>query len=196
MAIGVECPVLTKSQNYRLWQGGAYGNKLRAWRSVAEWKASGFSGMVVLRILMSQGGGPCRYNLRPDEVEPIVAEWIAQGITQDQIMVNEGASDLSVLVQGEYLNSVYSGFGHACWGYFIYSRVKAQMRDALKAASAVIHGLQTDHLLKSTMTPSSYSDWLLLLQQYPNHALEVSIYEKCLGDIPGRNALVWEVRKY
>ena len=26
--------------------------------------------------------------------------------------------------------------------------------------------------------------------------IEVSVYDCCLGDLPGRNALVWEVRRY
>ena len=42
MAICLPDPILSKSQNYRLWQGGAFGNKLRAWRTVDEWRDSGF----------------------------------------------------------------------------------------------------------------------------------------------------------
>jgi len=46
------------------------------------------------------------------------------------------------------------------------------------------------------MTPSSHDDWNELLERYPGHVLEVSIYDRCLGDLPNRNSLVWEVRKY
>jgi hypothetical protein len=51
-------------------------------------------------------------------------------------------------------------------------------------------------LIREAMTPSSYDDWLMLIDRYPGHVLEVSIYDRCLGDVPGRNALVWEVRRY
>jgi hypothetical protein len=51
-------------------------------------------------------------------------------------------------------------------------------------------------MLKATMTPASHDDWLLLIDKYPKHVIEVSIYDCCLGDMPGRNALVWEVRRY
>jgi hypothetical protein len=188
-------PILSKSQNYRLWQGGAFGNKLRAWRTVDEWRESGFDGMVVLRTVMG-GGGPCRYNLQPGEVDAEVVGWLALGIPLDRIMVNEAAPDGDVILQGEYLNDIYEIDGEAGWGYFRYSRARAQMRDALAASPEVAHRLRSDLLLKLAMTPASHDDWNLLLEQHPGHVLEVSIYDRCLGDIPGRNALVWEVRKY
>jgi hypothetical protein len=195
MEICLPNPVLTKRQNYSLWQGGAFGNKLRAWRTVEEWRDSGFAGRVVLRMVEG-GKGPCRYNLLPDEVESVVHDWITMGITSDQIMVNEAAPDHDVILQGEYLNDIYALDGKVGWGYFRYSRHRSQMRDALAAASEVSHGLRSDLLLKLAMTPSSYDDWNGLIERYPGHVLEVSIYDRCLGDIPGRNSLVWEVRRY
>jgi hypothetical protein len=190
-------PVLSKLQNYRLWQGGAFGNKLRAWRTVGEWRSSGFDGRVVLRTLMEGGGGPCSYNLPPEQVEPVVDTWLALDIPLDRIMVNEAAPDDDVILQGEYLNDIYAVVdGEAGWGYFRYSRARAQMRDALAASPDVAHRLRSDLLLKLAMTPASHDDWNLLLGQYPGHVLEVSVYDRCLGDTPGRNALVWEVRKY
>ena len=188
-------PVSSKGLNYRLWQGGMFGNKLRAWRTVAEWEASGFAGGVVLRTV-ARGGGPCRYNLQPEEVNPTVKDWIAQGIPLDHIMVNEAAPDGDVILQGEYLNDIFIMAGEAGWGWFHYSRAKAQMRDALATVPERARCLRSDLLLKLAMTPASHDDWQLLLERHPGHVLEVSVYDRCLGDVPGRNALVWEVRKY
>jgi hypothetical protein len=188
-------PVLSKGLNYRLWQGGMFGNKLRAWRTVAEWEASGFAGEVVLRTVAG-GGGPCLYNLRPEDVSTDVKGWIACGIPLDHIMVNEAAPDEDVILQGEYLNDIFTLDGEAGWGWFHYSRAKAQMRDALVMAPERARCLRSDLLLKLAMTPASHDDWQLLLEKYPGHVLEVSVYDRCLGDVPGRNALVWEVRKY
>jgi hypothetical protein len=191
----VDRPVVrNKRENFRLWQSGEFGNKLRAWRSLDEWRSSGFAGLVVLRALMD-GGGPCEYNLTPEQTEAVAQRWLSQGHPSDRIMVNEAAPEQMVLLQGEYLNDIHLG-GSAYWGYFKYSREKAQMRDALMTASEVAQGLRSDLMLRLAMTPSSYDDWLLLLDRYHGHVFEVSIYERCLGDIPGRNALVWEVRRY
>lgn len=187
--------VLSKRQNYRLWQGGAYGNKLRSWRSVASWRESGFSGMVVLRTLMG-GNGPCLYNLTRDEAEGELSHWIWEGIPYEKITVDEAAPAERVILQGEYLNDICELDGQSCWGYFKHSRMKVQMRDALRRQPLLSRGLRSDLLLRESMSPSSYSDWQLLLETYPGHVLEVSVYEGFLGDIPGRNALVWEARRY
>ena len=188
-------PILSKPQNYRLWQGGDFGNKLRSWRTVDEWRLGGFNGDVVLRTLL-EGGGPCRYNLKREEVGEVVDSWLDLGIPLDRIMVNEAAPDGDVILQGEYLNDIYSMDGESGWGYFRYSRERSQMRDALAATPEVAQRLRSDLLLKLAMTPASHDDWNLLLARYPGHVLEVSVYDRCLGDIPGRNVLVWEVRKY
>lgn len=184
--------VATKRQNYRLWQSGAFGNKLRAWRTVEEWRASGFGGRVVLRALLPVGGGPCRYNLEPDEVDRVVDCWIAEGMHREAIMVNEAAPDQAAVLQGEYLNDIVSFY----WNTFHYSRVAAHMRIALGEEMHMATGMMSDMLLRGAMTPSSYEDWRVLLEQYPGHVLEVSIYNHCIGDTPGRNTLVWEVRRY
>lgn len=187
-------PILNKRENFRLWQSGAFGNKLRAWRTPDEWLDSDFRGQVVLRSLMD-GGGPCEYNLTREQAHRSILRWEEAGVPRERIMVNEAAPDQCVLLQGEYLNDIHLGDAPN-WGYFYYSRVRAQMRDALKAAPEVSCGLRSDMLLRLAMTPSSYEDWLVLLERYHGHVFEVSIYDRCLGDVPGRNALVWEVRRY
>ena len=184
--------ILTKKQNYRLWQSGAFGNKLRAWRTVEEWQASGFGGSVSLRCLRDNPNGergPCMYDVASGEVEFWIDEFARTSfVRRDEIMINESAPDEAVVLQGEYLNELQGGL--------YYSRVQLKMRDALRIAPEGALGLRADMLLRGAMTPSSYDDWRLLLDAYPGHVLEVSIYDRCLGDVPGRNALVWEIRRY
>jgi hypothetical protein len=187
--------VTSKRQNYRLWQAGEYGNRLRAWGSVRGWRDSGFAGPVALRTL-GDGGGPCHYDLLPDDVAAVVANVMSLGIPADGLMINESAPAGDILLQGEYLNDISVMDGRAAWGWFRHSRARRQMRDALAEAPETSTGLASDLLLRSVMTPSSYDDWRVLLDRHPGHVLEVSVYGHCLGDTPGRNALVWEVRRY
>lgn len=192
--------ILTKKQNYALWQSGAFGNKLRAWRTITEWRlAGGHTDLrnvkVALRVLLPDGGGgPCRYNLLPHEVDNLAFLWMNRGVMWENIMVNEMGPDDAILLQGEYLNDIHV-LGSQ-WGYFLHSWICKPMRLALAEKSEIAQGLRSDLILRSAMTPSSYDDWQMLLEQYPGHVFEVSIYDRCLGDIPNRNALVWEVRKY
>jgi hypothetical protein len=189
-------PILSKGENYVLWQGGAFGNKLRAWPSLAEWRASGFGGVVVLRSRRAAGGGPTAYNLQPEEVEARAQEWIDNCFPRDSIMVNEAAPDTAAILQGEYRNDVYGFPPDEAFDYFRYTRVAKHMHVALGIKTEVATGLVARELVRLFMTPASHDDWLLLIDRYPGHVFEVSIYDRCLGDVPGRNALVWEIRRY
>lgn len=182
-------PVRTKEQSFRLWQSGEYGNKLRAWETVRAWYRDTHWGLVAFRVREGHGGGPTLYDVRPEYLTQALDYFAKKGISSDRLMVNEMAPHCEIL-QGEYSNDDLGS------RQFLHSRARLRMRDALKASPQVTHGLRSDLILREAMTPSSYSDWQLLLDRYPNHVLEVSIYAHCLGDIPGRNALVWEVRQY
>jgi hypothetical protein len=186
--------VLTKKQNYRLWQGGAFGNKLRAWRSLREWRFSDYRGPVALRSLGAAGGGHCIYDVNPGQVTLAIEEMHRRGVPDGAIMVNEMAPSNAYILQGEYLNAVRED---GLWGHFFHSQVSEPMRIALLSWRArTTHGLMSDLLIREAMTPASYEDWRELLDRYPDHVLEVSIFDRCLGDLPHRNALVWEVRRY
>ncbi len=190
-------PVSSKSQNHRLWQSGAFGNKLRAWRTLSEWRQSGHAGMVALRTLLPWGGGgPCIYDLEPDSVESRYRSLLAE-VEAEHVVICEAAPAEVAILQGEFLNRVYDrGDGTFGWDYFYCSRARMQMRDSLRAEPRVVEGLASRLLIQDAMTPGSWQDFQVLLDRYPDHVLEVSIYDRCLGDVPGRNALVWEVRRY
>lgn len=179
--------VFTKQHNLKLWTTGAYGNRLRCWRTIEEYEQSNFSGLVVLRYL--EPNKPwCKYNLRKAEVQPVIEQFVSQGAQRSKIMINEAAPDKYVIFNGELWLGPHEEL--------LYSTVKMHMRPALAAQQLRAQGLYTRMLLRSLMTPSSYEDLQVLIETYNEHAIELSIYSICIGNIPGRNALVWEVRKY
>lgn len=186
--------ILTKRMNYERWQRGCFGNKLKSWRTVEEWRESGFTDKVALRQLGS-GGGRCVYHLDRTNMDEAVACWRRFRVPDELMMVNEQAPD-GLLIQGEYRNSVVEIDNQAHCAIFYYSTVRKQMREALTEASETTCDLRANLLLRHYMSPASYDDWQMLLGQYPNHVLEVSVYDTFLGDCPRRNALVWEIRKY
>lgn len=187
----------TKSRSFRLWSAGSFGNKLLSWRDASEWADSGYRGRVALRVREGSGGGPCFYDVEWWLVPDRLYEFVRRGYSVTQVMVNEMASPDGILVQGEYHpGALPNGEGGAEVGYFFYSRVKKSMRDALREQHEEARGLLADLVLREAMTPSSYEDFRALVDLYPDHVLEVSVYDHCLGDVPGRNALVWEVRRY
>jgi|WetSurMetagenome_2_1015567.scaffolds.fasta_scaffold43926_2 hypothetical protein len=189
-------PVLTKSENYRLCHAGAYGNRVRQWSSVEEWAASGYAGDVAVRVDLGAGGGPSEFGVPRSRVRGLAGRWCdLYGVEQDRIKLAEMADGLRVL-QGEYLNEIVEVSGEVYHAVFRYTTETGPMPAALKKRSGVACGHVADRLLRDAMTPSSYEDWQELLTAYPGHVLEVSVWQDCLGDLPHRNAVVWEVRRY
>lgn len=180
--------ILTKRQNYELCHTGAYGNRVRQWDSIDAWKASGYDGLLALRTALEHGGGPKTFGVGPQFVEEWVEYWALDfGIRRDQIRLAEMADGRRIL-QGQYANDFT--------GEFLHTFETGPMPEALARSHAHAFGLRSLLLLRGAMTPSSFADFEVLLGQYPDHVFEISIWESCIGDIPGRNAIVWEVRKY
>jgi hypothetical protein len=185
-------PILHKQQSFELWRAGAFGNKPLAWDSIEAWRASGYAGRVVLRYL-GGGGRECTYGLRPEDVDAEVERWLRRGRFRSRMMLNEMLDGATPVLQGEF----FAGVDHSLMREpFFYSRDPQPMRLALRDAPQNTHGLSAHLLLKRYMTPSSYADFVELLALYPDHVLEVSVFDRLLGDLPQRNALVWEVRRF
>jgi hypothetical protein len=182
--------VLGKRQNFRLWQGGHYGNKLRAWRNIDDLLDSGYPGPVTIRYLGDIGGGWCLYDVPTSRVAVELLSMISQGAEPELVMFNEGIPNRSIVLQGE----LWTGADRLYW--MRYSRVKLKMRDALAEKTEVSQGIKSLNLVKSAMSPSSWADFELLIERYPDHAIEFTVTSGTIGDTPGRNAVVWEIRRY
>lgn len=188
-------PILTKLDNYRRCHAGEYGNRLLQWASIEEWKASGYDQPVCMRTALHAGGGPKAFNVAPEEVEAQAATWVKLGVPRDRIRLSEMADGMRVL-QGQYFNGICTIDGEVHNGVFKLTFATGPIPVALSRHQKTVYGLTATLLIRHFMTPSSYSDWQELLNRYSDHVLEFSVWESCVGDIPGRNAVVWEVRRY
>jgi hypothetical protein len=186
-------PVTSKRRNFELWSSGAYGNRLRSWRSFEEWRRSGHAGRVALRSCGSTGEDPCTYDLQPEDVEHEYKSWVARGGRGDDVVVCEMAPDDRLLVVGEYH---HDPLPDGSFRHFFYSTGCKSMRVALREGGRVASGLRATAILRYAMTELSWKDFQEIVLAYPGHVVEVSVYDHYLGDLPGRNALVWEVRRY
>lgn len=180
--------ITTKRQNYELCHAGAYGNRVRQWASIEEWQASDYTGRLALRVALEHGGGPKAFEVAPQYVEEWVTYWDFQfGIRREQIRLSEMADGRRIL-QGQYANDFT--------GEFFHTFETGPMPEALAQSHAYAFGLRSKLLMRAHMTPSSYADLEVLLERYPDHVFELSVWASCLGDTPGRNVIVWEVRRY
>jgi hypothetical protein len=181
--------VATKEQMYALYKRGAFGNHLRTWDSFDEWRASGYAGEVSMRVSLTNGGSLCEYRVTPDRAPEIAAAWRKSGISPGQIKVNESAPDELLTIQGEIARTDD--------GLVVRynTEVGLKMREAMARATHA-YRLEAEFLLRSHLTPASHEDVTALLDRYPGCVIEFSSYAVPLGNCPGRNTIIWEVRGY
>ena len=186
-------PIIKKDQFYREFDNGAFGNKLRSWPSVdAFFHASN----QVFPVGLRYSGIGAQYplyskNLYDEaEVKRLAKRWVDLGADQNLIVVSETSNDELLTIQGELVQCDWCGYA------LFYSTARTRMREALKSSSRHHEGPGALLILQGLMTPSSYADLEVLLDQYPGHVIEFSTFSQCLGCIPGRNTIIWEVRLY
>ena len=178
----------SKNKSFELYQTGLFGNKLRSWDSVQEYKESGHVGTVTVRYKGNSSSPFCKYNIKSSDADSVIKSIISSGAKEELIVLNESAPDEKLLIQGELTKD--SG------GYSLfYSCEQGKMRDCMKFGIQ-IYGLSAKLLLMKYMNANSYADVMELIDSYPDHVIEFSTYDQCLGSCHGRNTIIWEVRKY
>lgn len=179
--------IKNKNQFYELYEKGAFGNKLRTYSSYNEYLSSDYNGNVTLRY-KGEAGSRKNFFVPKDRVASLIDEWIDDGLDIDNIKINESAPDDHLLIQGEILKD-------KIW-YFKYSKqINLPMSTAMENAD-FITGLNVLEYLKYYMSDCSFGDFMDLMDEYGENIIELSIYDKFVGNLPGRNTIIWEVRSY
>lgn len=180
-------PVSTKKDFVERYQKGEFGNASPTW-SVSDWLNQNTGSKDQLYHLRNKKkGGSTHYNLKEQELYQMIL-----GIARDHYdrwYVSAMAPTDKTMLQGE-VQRTSEGL------YLTYTKVKKPMRQALKEEQLHARNLQALHLIRSYMDVAS-SDWLEhLLDAYPDHIVEFSVYSKEWGTVPGYNTVFWEVRNY
>lgn len=179
----------TKEECYTLYHAGIFGNSPLVWNTYEEVMNSGWRGEVCIRGRIPLTRGRVRYNIPletlKDEVEIMKRE---TGLSDYQISFNQSMPDERLILQGELMRD--NPF------YLLYTTVKKPMNLALSEEEKHASGFTALNLLKANLFPSSFSDIEALVDRFPNSVFEFSAYEIAVGNIPGRNVVVWEGRNY
>lgn len=184
----LKLPILTSKRHaVPHFMSGGFGNKLRAWESLEAFERDGCPCGATLMYKSGRGGrGPCEYGIARELVRARVRAWVEQGRDPKLITVYETAPDDRLLINGELSDD---------W-HFYHSRLRLPMREALCKGGTHMDGLRTRYTLQTLLTPASWEDLRALMDLYPGHIIELSVYEVLLGDLRGRNMIPWEVRDY
>lgn len=188
-------PILDKAEMYRRLTAGEFGNTVTQFFSVQDWQASGddrrfkFWGVRSGRVSAHPA---CRLYCPAEEVPEYVAKHFPDG-PNISMMVDAVAtvtawleiwdSPIGLVVEGTEWPDVAGG-----WNW------RNSMKDPKR--SKRWEGVAAKLVLQRHLNANSLDDALELFERYPGHVLEVSALDRCLGSIPHRNHVVWELRKY
>ena len=183
----------------RLWLSGALGNRPRVWTSVKQVQESNYNGTLSLRVHIPNSP-LTMYNVPVSDLCKVMWDLYNRGIDTDQIWFNESAPDDRIILQGEYFHGV-GRHGSFLNRYFNYSFFKGKMKPAMlqsREDGGLLDssGVSTDILLQTLMTPNSWDEFQELRDQFPDHTIELGIYEDYVGVNERCNHLIWEVRQY
>lgn len=184
-------PVTNKARMYRLLAAGAFGNTVPQFFSVHEWRLSGQADRYPLwGVRTLTPGGPCRLYCPADEVADTVASRLFQ----------KHRVNISCMVDAVCTVTAFIEVMESETGLLVYAvehpGAGTSWRHAMPRDGVQTGGLRARMLLRRHLNADSLDDLESLLEKYPGHVVELSALEECFGTVPGRNAVVWEVRRY
>lgn len=178
-----------KRQMYALLAGGAFGNTIRQFFSVSEWRAHPDSRRYPFwGVRTMTPGGPCRLNCPAGEVEATAAAYAGHAVNVSCMIDRVLAVTLWADVYDAPGGLLVYGIEHPPRGGSWRALMPSQGRQWRGAAARL--------LLRRHLNASSLADMEAVLERWPGHVYEVSACDRCFGTVPGRNGVVWEVRDY
>jgi hypothetical protein len=186
-----EAPVTKKSQMYRLLADGAFGNTIPQYFDLERWEADEAAQRVpVWGVRTLVPGGPCRLYCPREEIRETALrpEYRADGINISMM--------IDAIVRVTLWADVYdSEAGLIVYG-IEYPPKGASWRALMPSQGREWRGVQAHMLLKKHLNANSLADLEALRERWPGHVYELSAADRPIGTVPGRNAVIWEVRQY
>jgi len=179
--------IRNKAEMYSLLHAGLLGNRFRIWdsetgllRAVRE----GFNWLVGVRYV-GVPGLPYYHHLTPHDAIALVKRLDVRY----PVRYYEASPDQFITIQGEI-----SEYDH---GYAVeWSTVRTHMRAALAQEHFSNFSHRIPAIVREHFNEPSYQDLLWLFDTYPGCTVEFTCYETLVGELRGRNTVVWEVRHY
>jgi len=186
--------IISKSQNYALYLEGLLGNIALTWNTAEEILKSNWKGKICIRGMGIKRKQP-RYKVPLEKLNQTIKEMITEGIPKDTLKFNQSMPDNNLTIQGEIIRT-HKGLS------ITYTHIKKPMNIALKEQELLAEGLKANLILKNFLWPASYNEIMNLLDFFskeiyqPSCVIEFSTYDTNIGNLPGRNTVIWEVRDY
>jgi hypothetical protein len=184
-------PILTKNRMYDMLSSGRLGNTVPMYFSVASWEASDDHDRYdVWAVRSLVPGGPCRLYCPCDEVAG----------TASSPEFRRAGVNISIMIDALTTVTCYMDVYDTNSGLVVraveYPGRGASWRKEMPQRGTDHKGVTAALLLDRHLNGPSREDLRALLERFPGHVVELSACARCIGTVPGRNAVVWEVRRY
>lgn len=188
--------ITNKQDMYNLLAAGKLGNTVPMWFDIQRWiydnYPDGWYGESLqwgVRTLTP--GGPCRLFCPDSEVIATATGLAESGHRVNISPMIETVRNLNVTLMANVWDSptglVVEGAEWPTPG--THWRERMQQPDRYE-------GIRARHVIARHLVQSSTEELFDLLAEYPGHVVELSATNRPYGTVPGRNAVIWEVRSY
>lgn len=187
--------ILHKSRMYQLLKAGEFGNTIPQFMSVDEWNASPDSKRIPfwgIRSSKIPGHPACIMHCPADQVEEYAIRHFGADAVNISMMVDLAATVLA------WLEIVELPCGLVVEGTIAPDVPEWTWRNTMRNPERTRQweGSAAKLLLESVLNENSLADMEIVLGNYPGHVVELTALDACMGLVPHRNAIVWEVRAY
>lgn len=191
MKMGV--PVLNKQDMYDRIITGEFGNTLPRWFDWEQWRFApgGYASKPLWGIQSTtKAGDPrARLNYPRDQVFDYLVQ---SGLLRDGYCISPMVTQYGkTRWEGDVYDSDDEGL--VCCGNVSPEpgtwRKHMQQPKMWKRSAALV-------LLRTVLTEYSFADLMSLRDRFPGHVYEFTALDCDYGTLPGRNAVIWEVRNY
>lgn len=183
-------PITDKRQMYEALAAGILGNTLPQYFDYGIWmSAADFGRYKHWGVRSILPGGPAFMYVPTVDVRTLLAD----------LTEKHAAYNISPMIYGVTLMAnIYTGTTGLYVHYVEYPTEGVTWREhfATPNTSHEAHGVAAYNILKRHLNPNGLDDVYELLQLYPDHVVEVSVTSDCIGTLPHRNYVTWEVRRY
>jgi len=179
----------SKKEYYFLYENGFLGNRPLTWNSIEEIIKTEWKGGICIRGKKGIARSKARFDLSLDEAIEYIDKLKQEGISNEELTFNQSMPNSHLLIQGEIMRSLknYS---------LTYTTIKEPTNYAFAKETLHQEGINALHILKRNLFPSSYEDLNTLFDIFPDSTIEFGSYDICVGNLPNRNTIIWEVRNY
>ncbi|MFA6064595.1 MAG: hypothetical protein WCW44_01175 [archaeon] len=179
----------SKREFYILYNNNLLGNKPLCWDTHKDLLASNWRNPVCIRSTKGTARSNTRFNVPFNELEKELEDLKQTGVKDSEMSFNQSMPDEHLLIQGE-VKRTEQGV------YLLYSTIKKPMNLAFKEEVKHAFGLKATMIMQTFLFPQSYDDVMDFLSSFPESIIEFGAYAVSVGNLKGRNTIIWEVRNY